>query len=304
MPGAIGVHRFDGPFDLLVGRPLRIAVILLVAAVVAWIGRRLVRRFARRVVGADRIVAARALQKVRAPAGMLPAEDPRRAARAEAVGTVLASAVTVVVWVLAAFAVLGELDVDLGPMVAGAGIAGVALGFGAQSIVKDCLTGLFMLAEDQYAIGDVIDVGEASGTVERLTLRTTVLRGLDGTVWHVPNGEIRRVGNRSQLWSVAVVDMPIAPTADVTAARSVMAQTADRVVRRDEFASVVLDDPDVLGVESVTPTAVTMRLLVRTTPGQQFAVARALREEIQRGFEAAGIAMPAPPLAPGGSGSP
>ncbi len=118
------------------------------------------------------------------------------------------------IWVIATLLVLGELGINLAPLIAGAGIAGIALGFGAQNLVKDCVSGLFMLIEDQYGIGDVVDLGVASGPVEQITLRTTVLRGQDGTVWHVPNGEIRRVGNRSKLWSVAVStsSSPTTPT--------------------------------------------------------------------------------------------
>ena len=117
---------------------------------------------------------------------------------------------------------LGELGINLAPLIAGAGIAGIAIGFGAQNLVKDCVSGLFMLIEDQYGIGDVVDLGVATGAVERITLRTTVLRGQDGTVWHVPNGEIRRVGNRSKLWSVAVLDVVVAYDADLEATREVV----------------------------------------------------------------------------------
>ena len=133
---------------------------------------------------------------------------------------------------LAVLLVLGELGVDLAPLIAGAGIAGIALGFGAQNLVKDCITGLFMLIEDQYGIGDVVDLGVATGSVERITLRTTVLRGQDGTVWHVPNGEIRRVGNRSKLWSVAVLDVVVAYDADLAATREVVHDVAERGLRR------------------------------------------------------------------------
>ena len=124
---------------------------------------------------------------------------------------------------------LGELNINLAPLIAGAGIAGVALGFGAQNLVKDCVSGLFMLIEDQYGIGDSVDLGVAIGSVERVTLRTTVLRGQDGTVWHVPNGEIRRVGNRTKLWSVAVLDVSVAYDADLDATRQVLADTAVEV---------------------------------------------------------------------------
>ena len=110
---------------------------------------------------------------------------------------------------------LGEIGINLGPLIAGAGIVGVAVGFGAQSIVKDFLSGMFMLVEDQYGVGDSVDVGLASGTVERMTLRTTILRDTNGSVWYIPNGEIARVGNRSQVWSRAVLDIDVAYDTDL-----------------------------------------------------------------------------------------
>ena len=121
--------------------------------------------------------------------------------------------------IVAMFSIFSVLGVNLAPLLAGAGIAGVALGFGAESLVRDCISGLFILIEDQFGIGDQVDLGAASGTVERISLRTTVLRGGDGTVWHVPNGEVRRVGNQSKLWSMAVVDVDIPVDADLKAAR-------------------------------------------------------------------------------------
>ena len=131
------------------------------------------------------------------------------------IATVVASTASVAIWVVGILLALGQLGLDLAPLIAGAGIAGVALGFGAQNLVKDCITGLFMLLEDQYGIGDSVDLGVASGSVEQVSLRTTVMRGQDGTVWHVPNGEVRRVGNRTKLWSVAVLDVVVAYDADL-----------------------------------------------------------------------------------------
>ena len=130
-------------------------------------------------------------------------ETKRASARAETIGLVLRSIGVAAVWILALFMMLGQLDIDLAPLIAGAGIGGLALGFGAQSIVKDFLSGLFMLIEDQYGVGDIVDVGSASGTVEKVSLRSTTIRDVKGTVWHVPNGVISRVGNSSQLWSRA-----------------------------------------------------------------------------------------------------
>ena len=148
---------------------------------------------------------------------------------------------------------MGEFNVDLAPLIAGAGIAGVALGFGAQSLVKDCITGLFMLIEDQYGIGDDVDLGEATGIVDRITLRTTVLRGPDGTLWHVPNGEVVRVGNRSALWTRGDARhrrRTRAPTSSWPAGSCT--ETATRVCESEEFAADVLEAPELLGVESAS----------------------------------------------------
>ena len=262
---------------------------------------RIVRHFVRkavyRVVVTDREAAGRALQRINPAAepSAPAAEDPRRTARARSISTVVASTISVIIWVMAVFVVLGELGIDLAPLIAGAGIAGVALGFGAQSLVKDCLSGLFMLIEDQFGIGDVVDVGEASGVVERVSLRATVLRGLDGTVWHVPNGEIVRVGNRSQLWSVAVVDVVVGYDADV--------ERAGRILERDghsasssseDHAGHVLEAPVLLGVESAASEGVLLRLTVKTTPGAQFELQRALLQAVKGAFDEAGIPRPPP----------
>ena len=297
-PGAICEAVWDGTSNevlagvaqWIIGVPLAIILILFIAWLVARFARRLVRKAVHRLIDADRD-AAKALRTV-GLSSVAPAtvDDPRRAARASSISAVLTSTVTVLIWVIALLMVLGELNVSLAPLIAGAGIAGVALGFGAQNLVKDCVSGLFMLIEDQYGIGDSVDLGVAIGAVERVTLRTTVLRGQDGTVWHVPNGEIRRVGNRTKLWSVAVLDVTVVYDADLEATRQVLADTAAEVCARDEFAGDVLATPEILGLESISPEAMTLRLLVRTGPGAQFRLQRALREAIKLALDHAGVA--------------
>lgn len=168
--------------DLLFARPLKIAIVVVLAWTVVGLLRRVIARFVTTLASQGR------------PASV------RTAARAETLGHVLRSVSAFAIWTMAALTVLGEIGINLGPLVAGAGIAGVALGFGAQSLVKDFLAGIFILVEDQYGVGDVIDVGEVSGpavrgTVESVSLRATRLRSGDGVVWHVPNGTILRVGN-------------------------------------------------------------------------------------------------------------
>ena len=282
--------------DWLIGRPLEALVILLVAWVAAVVARRMIRRAIFRIVLTDRTSAAKALGRVVPAKGIVTIEDPRRSARATSIATVVSSTASVVIWVIGILLAVGQLGLDLAPLIAGAGIAGIALGFGAQNLVKDCITGLFMLIEDQYGIGDVVDLGVASGSVERVSLRTTVLRSQDGTVWHVPNGEIRRVGNRTKLWSVAVLDVTIAYDADVGRTREVVQRVAEEVVDDERYEGDVLAAPEVLGVESVAPDGVVLRLLVRTTPGAQFRLQRALREAIKDALDAAGVdVLPPPP---------
>ena len=163
--------------------PIRIVFIVLVALLATWIGRRLVNRLARRL---------------RVVVDGRPVSRARSAQRAETIATVLRYVISVTIWSIALITILGELGLELAPLLAGAGVAGVALGFGAQSVVRDFLSGLFMLAEDQLGVGDVVDLGDAKGTVEDVSLRVTQVRDADGTLWHVPNGEIKRVANRSQ----------------------------------------------------------------------------------------------------------
>jgi small conductance mechanosensitive channel len=146
-----------------------------------------------------------------------------------------------------------------------------------------------MLLEDQYGIGDSVDLGAASGRVEQVSLRTTVLRGADGTVWHVPNGEVRRVGNQSKLWSMAVLDVDIASDADLDAARDHILRAAVALAAEPQWSADVLEPPRLLGVESVRPEGVTMRLVVKSSPGRQWALQRALREAIKRELDANGI---------------
>ena len=153
------------------------------------------------------------------------AATTRRAQRSKTIGDLFKSIVTGVLVAIIGTMMLSELGVDIAPIIASAGIIGIALGFGAQSLVKDFLTGIFMIVEDQYGVGDVIDVGEAIGTVEAVTLRVTRLRDLNGTVWYVPNGEILRVGNMSQNWSRAVVDVAVAYSEDLNRVKRVLARS-------------------------------------------------------------------------------
>ena len=279
-----------------------VLLILVVAWIVSQIAKRYLGRMIARVVAPDTTVAARHLQKlggdratslVAEPTGMNEV-DPRREARLQSISLVIGSTASVIIWSIAIIMALGETGVDLAPLIAGAGIAGVALGFGAQSLVKDCIAGLFMLLEDQYGVGDVVDLDEAAGVVEKISLRTTVLRGLDGTVWHVPNGEVSRVGNRSQLWSVALVDVDVAYDCDLTTARQVILDCATAVVAHEEWTASVIEPPKLLGVEALGADGITLRMTVKVEPGTQWALQRALREALKAALDDAEIEIPFP----------
>ncbi len=213
--------------DILFARPLKIAIVVVVAWVVVRLLRRVIDRFVRGLAGQGQPTQRLKRTLRRTPlnnlsGGMLDTGQVsiRAAARAETLGHVLRSVSAFIVWSMAALTILGEVGINLGPLVAGAGIAGVALGFGAQSLVKDFLAGIFVIVEDQYGVGDIIDVGEdggraVAGTVESVSLRATRLRSVDGTVWHVPNGTILRVGNMSQQWARALLDISVGYAADI-----------------------------------------------------------------------------------------
>jgi small conductance mechanosensitive channel len=271
-------------------KPIHIILILLVA----WIAVRVTRVLTSRLVkhlsgGVERLASMRGGV---AFVDTGPMSQVRRTQRAQTIGAVLRSAATIVIWSIAGLTVLDILGISLAPLIAGAGIVGIALAFGAQSLVRDFLSGMFMLMEDQFGVGDVIDTGVATGTVEGVSLRTTRLRDIDGVVWHVPNGTILRVGNKSQQWSRAVVDVPVAFEADTGAATDVIREVSQAIWREPDFASVILAEPSVLGVESLAPGRVVIRVVVRTQPQEQWRVERELRTRIKAALDEAGIALP------------
>ena len=196
------------------------------------------------------------------------------------------------IFTIAGFLVVGEFGLNLAPLLAGAGIVGIALGFGAQSLVKDFLSGMFILVEDQFGVGDIVDLDQqTSGTVEAVSLRTTRLRAVDGTVWHVPNGDIRRVGNKSQHWSRALLDVEVAYDTDIEQAKGVIKRVADTLWHeRDD----ILEEPEVWGVERLGPNAIVIRLVVKTRPADQYDVSRELRQRLKEAFDAEGIEIPFP----------
>ena len=275
--------------------PLRILLVVIIAMVMTRLARRWVSRLARRLL-APETSATEHLEKVGidVPDALTTAPDPRRESRVNSASVVLTSTIIVAIWAIAGLMILGVIGIDLAPLLAGAGVAGVALGFGAQSLVKDCIAGLFMLFEDQYGVGDIVDLGEAVGVVEEVSLRTTVLRGIDGTVWHVPNGVVQRVGNLSQLWSVALIDVDVAYDTEIERARQLLQRAADEVCGRDEVAATIVEQPKVLGVEALGADGVTLRLIVKVEPGTQWELQRSLREHVKAVFDESAIEIPFP----------
>ncbi|OLZ46648.1 mechanosensitive ion channel family protein [Amycolatopsis keratiniphila] len=277
----------------LLTKPLRILMIVAVAFLLRYLVRRLINRVTRMPGGgSSKLPALLRPLRERAPEVLGSAVMERRRQRAATIGSVLKSMATFLIYGLAFILVLGELGIDLAPIIASAGIVGVALGFGAQNLVKDFLSGMFMMIEDQYGVGDVVDVGEASGTVEAVGLRITTLRDINGTVWYVRNGEVLRVGNSSQGFAVAVVDVPLSYSADVEKATELMAAKAKTLLESESLAPNVLEPPEMLGVETVTPEGIKLRLTVKVRPGKQWSVQRALRAHLLAALDEAGFEPP------------
>ena len=205
----------------------------------------------------------------------------RRKQRAETIGSVLRSAVSIVLLVTAFLLILTVWDVSLAPFLAGTSLVGVAVGFGAQNLVKDFLSGMFLLLEDQYGVGDVVDVGPATGTVESVGLRITRLRDIEGVVWYVRNGEILRVGNSSQQYAQVVLDVPLSRTGALAAAEAAIRSAAAGLYADADWQRHFLAEPELLGVESLGSDSLTVRLVARVRPLEQWRVARELRARIQ-----------------------
>ncbi|MFJ6141494.1 mechanosensitive ion channel family protein [Kitasatospora sp. NPDC092286] len=213
----------------------------------------------------------------------------RRQQRSEAIGSVLRSVASFSILGTAALMVLSALGVNLAPLLASAGVAGVAIGFGARNLVTDFLSGVFMIMEDQYGVGDEIDTGVASGTVLEVGLRVTKLRGANGEIWYIRNGEVKRIANMSQGWSTASVDVQVGYREDLVQVEALIQETAEALAKEAPFDELVWAPVSILGVESVAVDSVVLRVEARTAPGKAPMVARALRQRLKTAFDLAGI---------------
>lgn len=294
----------DGPWDdigrWVVGVPLRvvgiIAVSVVLIVVVNWLISRLVKRLTSR---ADAQAAATAKEQhtVENPLAVLRS-SARRSQRIAAIGSLLKSVCAALITATAILTILPLFGVDIAPLLVSASVLGVALGFGAQNLIKDYLSGVCIVLEDQYGVGDVIEVSGIIGTVEDVTLRVTRVRDFSGVVWYVRNGEILQVGNRSQGWTLATADIPIDPGADLEAVRSAVHSAAEQMMADPDVSADLLASPFFAGVESVSSVATVVRIAAKATPDKQTAVSRILRERTRAALQAAGIALATNPMAP------
>ncbi|HYN75322.1 MAG TPA: mechanosensitive ion channel family protein [Candidatus Limnocylindria bacterium] len=284
----------------VVAWPFIVLLIVVSAVVIRWLINRIIDRTV--VHLADNSVSRR-LSATSNAVGVHDSEEmaERLRQRARTVAGVLKSITTLVVFGFAFVAILATLGVNVGPLILSAGVIGIALGFGAQSLVKDFLTGVFMILEDQYAVGDFVDTGEAIGTVEEVGLRLTRLRDDQGVIWYVPHGSISRIGNRSQGFGLAVVDVPLAYGADVERASEAIRAAVLTLAEDPAWASDILDEPPTVAVESMTATAVHLQVRQRTRPLRGLPVSRALRERVLQALDEAGVGRPA---VSGAGGSP
>ena len=293
-----GNQKLATSADWFVGKPFALIGLALLGLLVRWMLHRLIDRLVKRAeVGmltghVGRFPFGQRMSDALARAEAAGAS--RRVQRAQTMGSLLKSIVTGVVVAVTMTMMLSELGANIGPVIASAGIIGVAIGFGAQSLVKDFLSGIFMIFEDQYGVGDVVDVGEASGTVEAVSLRVTRLRDVNGTVWYVRNGEIIRVGNMSQNWARTVLDISVSYAEDLARVRRVLQEVAHDLWEDEDFKGLVIEEPEVWGVEQLGIDGVTVRVTLKTAPMEQWAVARAMRERIKARFDHEGIEMPFP----------
>ena len=270
-------HDWSG----VAGRSVKIALILVLAAIFLRLGSR---------------VASRSIRSLGARSPLREA-SPRSEQRAETLAGVAVSMVRIVVWSVAVLLILEELGLNLGPLIAGASIVGVAVGFGAQSLVKDFFSGFFILVEDQYAVGDVITIADTTGTVEEIDLRVTRIRANDGTVWFVPNGEIRKVGNSAKEWARSIVDVIIPNKSDLGAATAAIAEEAAALAAQPVWSEAILEAPEVLGVESLGADNVTVRVSTKITPAHRAAFAREMRSCVSSRLQRDGV-VAEPPKGP------
>jgi small conductance mechanosensitive channel len=222
-----------------------------------------------------------------------PVEALRAVQRTRTLGSVFNNTANWVIASVVIILVLAELGFSVTALVASAGIIGAALGFGAQSIVKDVLNGLFMVFEDQLGVGDVVDLGIASGVVERVGIRVTEIRDVSGTLWFVRNGEIVRVGNQTQDWSRVIMDLPVPYSSNIDEIQNLLLETAQAFAKSPDWRRKVIEEPEVWGIQALTAEAITLRLVVKVRGGEQWAAERALYRVLKEALDKREVDIPA-----------
>ncbi len=281
---------------------IHLGVILLVTLISLWLVQVAIRRVVAIATNRTRAHLERLGRPGQIIAQATGSDNERQSARARTIGTMLRSAATLVIVSVALLTALADLGINLAPVLTTAGVGGVALAFGAQSLVKDVLSGIFLVIEDQYGVGDQVKIGDVSGSIEEVALRVTTVRDGDGRLWYLRNGEITKVANISQGWSMATVDVLIGPDEDPTRAAALLQPVCEAVHADPEFADQLVEVPSVLGVEQITPYSMTLRLSAKCVANQQWGVQRALLARAKRALDEAGIAGPhagwTPPVPP------
>ncbi|MEV6946881.1 mechanosensitive ion channel family protein [Streptomyces sp. NPDC051172] len=261
---------------------LRVLLILVVAGVLRAVVQRAITKLIDRMTRTAEAVDGTSL-------GGLLVNNERRRQRSQAIGSVLRSVASFVILGTAALMVLAAFQINLAPLLASAGVAGVAIGFGARNLVTDFLSGVFMILEDQYGVGDTIDAGVASGEVIEVGLRVTKLRGASGEIWYVRNGEVKRIGNLSQGWATAGVDVTVKANEDLDRLKSTLDEVAEKMSAEEPWNELLWSPIEVLGLDSVLLDSMVVRVSAKTMPGKSLTVERELRWRIKRAFDAANI---------------
>ncbi|MGW1720597.1 mechanosensitive ion channel family protein [Streptomyces sp. NPDC002156] len=261
---------------------LRVLLIVVIAAVLRMTLRRAITKLIDRMSRTAEAVDGTAL-------GGLLVNVERRRQRSQAIGSVLKSVASFLIMGTAALMVLGTFEINLAPLLASAGVAGVAIGFGARNLVTDFLSGVFMILEDQYGVGDTIDAGVASGEVIEVGLRVTKLRGDQGEIWYVRNGEVKRIGNLSQGWATAGVDVTVRSDEDLDRLKATLAEVGEQMSKEEPWNEMLWGPIEILGLDSVLLDSMVIHLSAKTMPGKSLTVERELRWRVKRALDAAGI---------------
>ncbi|WP_405877584.1 MULTISPECIES: mechanosensitive ion channel family protein [unclassified Streptomyces] len=261
---------------------LRVLLILVIAGVLRVVVQRAITKLIDRMTRTVQAVDGTAL-------GGLLVNTERRRQRSQAIGSVLRSVASFAILGTAALMILATFEINLAPLLASAGVAGVAIGFGARNLVTDFLSGVFMILEDQYGVGDSIDAGVASGEVIEVGLRVTKLRGDNGEIWYVRNGEVKRIGNLSQGWATAGVDVTVKASEDLDRVKATLDEVAEKMSAEEPWNELLWSPIEVLGLDSVLLDSMVVRVSAKTMPGKALTVERELRWRIKRAFDAANI---------------